>query len=130
MFFVAFLLIIWAIAVFHQKEHKAYIKEMRVIAENGQIGNLDWRKIREDQQYLCLRRAFNIRNKSDLIRYGLPVIFFAAMLIVFGKWFLSFFYLAVIVVKWFATVTEVSYGANPHYYRLSLAGLPVWTEKL
>ena len=108
MIFVFFIVLLFAMSRFHLWEHRCYLRDIaRAHQARGIEETDDWREMEKDSGKLFLKRAFMIRDKKDALRYGLPVIFFAALLLVLQSWGLALFYAALLCVKWFALTTVV-----------------------
>lgn len=142
MLYPLFLLMIWAIALFHVWEHRRFIEELRklqrvlagfapareTLAE--QLKDRDWRIVSLEGTKLGLRRAFNVKDGFSAARYAVPVLFMTLSLLVLEAWVMAGVYLISILIKWFLTVSVLDISpANPRY-DVRLLGLKLFGEEL
>lgn len=119
MLFVIFILLLFALSRFYRWEHLLFERELRQWRQtefaDDYLRQHDWRVVARPEGRICLRRAFHVRTRADLLRYAVPVIAFCVILFVLKSWIFSGLYLVVIAVKWFAAVTDVYTGTPPRY---------------
>lgn len=118
--------------MFHQREHRLFETELKKIAVKLAAGenldNEDWRIMGRDGGIYKLKRAFRIPGREDLIRYAVPVILAAIILILLQSWALGFAYILLLGVKWFATVTVIDVKKSA--YSVTLFGFRIFGQDI
>ena len=105
--FVVFIILLFSVCQFHRREHQRLEVELRTLLQTASNGTLpadtDWQVMRFEQNILHLRRAFMLKSTFDRLRYFLPILFLAVMLIILQSWIMAAIYAAILCVKWFVT---------------------------
>lgn len=123
MTFFIFTALVWLLALFHLWDHRCFERDLRALEQGMPIERLDWRRVAGG---VALKRGFFIRRRDDYLRYAVPVVFFAVLLIGLRGWTLAMLYAAVIIVKWAA----VSVTLADDKYTLWLAGRALFSARL
>lgn len=134
MAFFFFLLLLFALGVFHAREHRQFVEEMRRMTlpapDPRQIDAADWVYKGAAKHGFFIRRALNPKTQADILRYTVPVVAFAVMVIFLAAWKTAFLYAAIHVFRWSAVTVEVYNDGNEACYRLISYGRRLFTEHL
>lgn len=130
MIFVVFILLLWAAALFHRAEHRALPQELRDLgtpkdaAVGAHIAGHDFRLMEIKNGGFVLKRAFHPQDRRGVLRYALPVLFLAGMMIYLQNIPLSAGYFVFLCLRWFGTEI-VLYPASESRFRVQL-----WQKKI
>lgn len=113
MMFFVFMLLVYAMAFFHRFEHRAMIEDLRALLPLLPLGAdipppHDWRQSGGTPDTPRLLRAFRPANGRARLRYALPVLFAAVMMIVLQTYVFAACYIAACAVKWFLLKPELT----------------------
>jgi len=113
MMFFVFILLIYGMGLFHRFEHRAMIADLRALLPLVPMAGEppaphDWRRCGGTDAKPLLKRAFNPRGAAAALRYAMPVLFAAVMLIVLQAYVFAACYIALCAVKWFAVSAELA----------------------
>lgn len=138
--FFIFASLLMAIGLFHQREHVRFVAGLRLLQKKlSAIGpdaaklkealkGEDWRFISLEGQKLGLRRAFEVKNSEDTLRYAVPVMIACAALLALESWAIAGVYAAIICVKWFASLTMLNLDSFAPGYEVRLLGIKLFGE--
>lgn len=117
--FMVFLSLVYALAVFHRFEHRVMIKDLAQLAsflplQNGVPQGHDWRQTGGNAENPMLKRAFHISGKNDVLRYAVPVLGAAVMLIFLQSFIFAGAYVLFCLVKWFGTAAQIQAATPQH----------------
>lgn len=135
MIFVVFLLLIWSAALFHRAEHRQLPQELRRLdstqgwVTGARIAGHDWRLMAEKDDGFVLKRAFHPEGISGVLRYALPILFLAVMMIVLQNIPLTLGYLAFLYLRWFA-VEIIFYPAPDSRFHVVLWDRTIYKDVL
>lgn len=135
MIFVVFILLLWAAALFHRAEHRALPRELRGLgkAENwvigAQIPEHDFRLVAQRNGSFVLKRAFHPQGYRGVLRYALPVLFLAMMMIILQSIPVTLAYFVFLCLRWFATEI-VLYPAPDNRFEVTLRHRKIYGETL
>lgn len=125
MLFVVFMIVVWTAALFHRREHRRLPDELakidtRAAYETGQkIDGHDWRVIADTKDRLVMKRAFEPVGMEGKLRYTLPVVLLAVMMIWLQSIPATVFYMVFLCIRWFALRVEIEKGADPVFHVLA-----------
>lgn len=134
MMFILFIAVLFALALFHRWEHRVMIADLKQVLPLLQAGTplpvtQDWRVVAQDGRAWVLRRAFHVPDKTAALRYAMPVLLAAVMMIGLANIPLGLGYAVFCAVKWFGT--DIRLEALPTAaYRVELVGIKMFGEPL
>ena len=135
MLFVLFIAVLFALGLFHRWEHRVMIADLKGVLPLLQAGaeplpaTQDWRVVSQGSGTWVLRRAFHVPDKTAALRYAVPVLLAAVMMIGLGNIPMGIAYAVICTLKWFAADTEVK-TAPLAEYTVKLAGIKLFGEPL
>lgn len=135
MIFVVFILLLWAAALFHRAEHRALPQELRALDKpqswtvGAQIPGHDFRLVAQKNDSFVLKRAFHPQGYRGVLRYALPVLFLAVMMIILQSIPMTLAYFVFLYLRWFATET-VLYPAPDKRFEVTLWHKRIYEETL
>lgn len=129
--FIVFILLIYLLALFHRFEHRAMIADLTRLSallplQGGVPAGHDWRRTGGTHDAPRLKRGFDVPDKKAALRYALPVVFAAAMMIVLQDFMLAGIYTGLCAVKWFG----LSVVLTPADYRVMAGKATLLREAL
>ncbi|MDY0009176.1 MAG: hypothetical protein RBS08_05680 [Bdellovibrionales bacterium] len=135
MAFVIFLLLVYGLCLFHRFEHRVMIKDLARLVpflplQNGIPAGHDWRQAGGNAETPLLKRAFHIYGKDDVLRYAVPVMAAAVILIALQSFVFAGGYILFCLIKWFCTAAEL-HGADtakPAGYKIKCGHSVLWQE--
>lgn len=140
--FVIFIALLFSVSLFHRREHQHFIAGLRALQRElaspapvqdevkKALKAHDWRLIDLKTGKAWLRRAFDPKGGEAVARYAVPVALLAAMPLLLQAWKMAAVYFAVLVIKWFATVTVLDLSPHHPHYDVRLAGFRLFGETL
>jgi hypothetical protein len=140
--FLLFICCLWAMGWFHRREHLRDAAALRDVqktlsslppdkdALKTALAGQDWRLVSLTPRHAVLKRAFQVERREDMLRYGMPLVFLAVLLIALQGWGIAAVYAAVLAVKWFALTTAVTLSPYDGRYDVSLFGIRLFGEYL
>lgn len=140
--FFAFITIFFATAMFHQREHRLLVRELRALHAKlsdpapgeptlaAKLKGEDWRLVSLRGTQAGLRRAFEVPGIEAMLRYGVPVALFCLMLLGLQNWVMPGIYAAVMALKWFASVTVLDTDPYLPRYEVRMFGFRLFGEGL
>ena len=140
--FFAFITIFFATAMFHQREHRLLVGELRALhaklsdaapgetSLEAKLTGEDWRLVSLRGTQAGLRRAFEVPGIEAMLRYGVPVAAFCLMLLGLQNWVMPGIYAGVMALKWFASVTVLDTDPYLPRYEVQLFGFRLFGEGL
>lgn len=134
MMFVLFIAVLFALGLFHRWEHRVMIADLKQVLPPLQTSGAvpaaqDWRIVSQDADTWVLRRAFHVPDKTAAMRYAVPVLLAAVMMIGLANIPLGLAYAAFCTVKWFAVDIHLQAAPLPAY-SVKLAGIKMFGEPL
>jgi hypothetical protein len=107
MVFIVFMLLVYALALFHRFEHRVMIRDLARLAQalplQGSVPEgHDWRQTGGTAAAPQLKRGFEVPDRTALLRYALPVVFAAAIMIALQDFTMAGVYILLCTAKWFA----------------------------
>ena len=134
MMFMLFIAVLFTLALFHRWEHRVMIADLKLaLAALQTSGALpaaqDWRAVSQSGGTWILRRAFHVPDKTAALRYAVPVLLAAVMMIGLANIPLGIGYVFFCAVKWFGTDIELQTAPVPGY-GVKLAGIKMFGEPL
>lgn len=129
------MIVIWGVALFHRQEHRALPIELSKIdlaathETNKMIEGHDWRVVAETSQRLILKRAFEPIGRAGKLRYALPVIALAVMMIWLQSFSTTVIYLGLLYLRWFVLRIEIEKGAEPVFH-VMLGAFELYEDKI
>jgi len=133
--YVVFTILIWTMALFHRQEHRTLRAELQslprsTLTEKTEIAGHDWRVTAIEAEHIILKRAFQPIGRAGILRYALPVLFLAVMMIVLQSIALTCAYLAALVLRWFVLEIKLTRTPEPLAYAATLYGRQLFGEAL
>ncbi|MDI1228360.1 MAG: hypothetical protein PSY14_11805 [bacterium] len=140
--FFAFISIFFATALFHQREHRLLVGELRDLhaklvdarpseaSLEAKLKGEDWRLVSLRGTKAGLRRAFEVPGMEAMLRYGVPVVMFCLMLLGLQSWIMPGIYAGVMTLKWFVSVTVLDTDPYLPRYEVRMFGLRLFGEGL
>lgn len=140
--FFAFITIFFATAMFHQREHRLLVGELRDLQKKlsdaapsessleEKLKGEDWRLVSLRGTQAGLRRAFEVPGIEAMLRYAVPVALFCLMLLGLQNWIMPGVYALVMVLKWFVSVTVLDTDPYLPRYEVRMFGLRLFGEGL
>ncbi|MDP2204749.1 MAG: hypothetical protein Q8K65_00415 [Alphaproteobacteria bacterium] len=130
--FLIFILLVYFLALFHRFEHRVMIRDLARLAgclplEDGVPEGHDWRQTGGTKEAPQLKRGFDIPDKTAVLRYALPIVFAAAMMIALQDFTMAGVYILLCTAKWFAlgvTLTRAEYKITLGRFTLLREALP------
>jgi hypothetical protein len=131
MHFIVFMLLVYTLALFHRFEHRAMVADLSRLAADlplrcGVPRGHDWRQTGGTEEAPQLKRGFELPDRTAVLRYALPVVFAAAMMIVLQDFTLAGGYVALCAAKWFGLSVTLTRGA----YAVSAGGITLLKDSL
>jgi len=124
MLFAVFMIVIWGLALFHRAEHRGLPAELAAIHPQAapdagaRIAGTDWRVTAHTPSRLTVKRAFEPVGRAGKLRYAVPVLAVAIMMIWLQSAALTAFYLGFLYLRWFALRIEIEKGADRMFHVL------------
>lgn len=140
--FVIFIALLFSVSLFHRREHQKFIEGLRGLQRElasptpvqeeikKALKPHDWRLVDLKTGKAWMRRAFDPKGREAVARYAVPVVLLAAMPLLLQAWKMAAVYFAVLLVKWFATVTVLDLNPLHPYYDVRLPGFRLFGETL
>jgi hypothetical protein len=134
--YVVFTVLIWTAALFHRREHRALRQELRALPHDAlteitpALAGHDWRITALDAKSATLKRAFQPIGRAGVLRYALPVVFLAVMMIVLQSYIMAAVYLTALTLRWFVLEIKLTRPPEQPAYTAFLYGRPLFGETL
>ncbi|MBI1215682.1 MAG: hypothetical protein GC185_07680 [Alphaproteobacteria bacterium] len=140
--FIVFILGIWAISWFHRREHRRYVAELKALqaklavlphdaaSVTAALEGTDWRMTALEPSRAGFKRAFQVKDREDLLRYAVPVALLVVIIVFLHGWGTAGLYGAALALKWFAAQTELTLSTLDPRYEVTLFGLRLFGEDL
>ncbi len=140
--FFAFITIFFATAMYHQREHRLLVGELRALhakladaapseaSLEARLKGEDWRLVSLQGTQAGLRRAFEVPGTEAVLRYAVPVVMFCLMLLGLQSWIMPGIYAGVMVLKWFVSVTVLDTDPYLPRYEVRMFGFRLFGEGL
>jgi hypothetical protein len=134
--YVVFTVLVWTVALFHRREHRNLRQELQALPAHSltettpAISGYDWRVTAVDAGSVTLKRAFQPIGRAGILRYALPVLFLAVMMIVLQSFIMAGAYLAALALRWFVLEIKITRPPQQPAYTATLYGRPLFGETL
>lgn len=135
MMFLIFIAVVFALGLFHRWEHRVMIADLKQVLPLLKTGAAeitaaqDWRLISQAEGYWTLRRAFHVPDRTAALRYAMPVLLAATMMIGLANIPMGIGYAVFCVTKWFGTDIQIK-TAPLAEYAVQCAGIKIFGEPL
>jgi len=135
MTFIIFIAVVFALGFFHRWEHRVMIADLKQVLPLLKTGSTeipvgqDWRIVSRTDRYWTLRRAFHVPDRAAAVRYAVPVLLAAVMMIGLANILLGMGYALFCAVKWFWVEINVKTD-TPAAYTVQCAGIKIFGEPL
>lgn len=130
--FIVFMLLVYLLGLFHRFEHRTMIRDLTRLApllplQNGVPAGHDWRQTGGGADAPQLKRGFDVPDRAALLRYALPIVFAAAMMLALQGFTMAGVYILLCTAKWFGlgvTLTRTEYKITAGRLTLLREDLP------
>lgn len=134
--YVVFTVLVWTVALFHRREHRGLQQELQTLPREAltettpAIAGHDWRVTAVDAGSVTMKRAFQPVGRAGILRYALPVVFLAVMMIVLQSFIMAAAYLAALMLRWFVLEIKITRPPEQAAYTALLYGRQLFGETL
>lgn len=140
--FLVFIFVVFAIGLFHRREHILYENGLFALRKKletdkpdeseirEKLKGMDWRLAGMDRSYALLKRAFNVPEKEDILRYAVPVALLCVLIVYLGVWRIAALYGCALALKWFVAETALDLDPFTPRYEARLFGKRLFGQPL